>query len=87
MGGPSSDARAGLDNEGKKAVQFGHSPMPYPRISILIILISSTGFSLYVLTFSILCITSNPWTARPKMVCLPSSHGLSNVSSNYQQSY
>lgn len=38
------------------------------------ILISSSGFSLYVFAFSILCTTSRPCTARPKIVCLPSSH-------------
>jgi hypothetical protein len=36
---------------------------------------SSIGFSLYVLTFSILWMTSKPCTARPKMVCLLSSQG------------
>lgn len=44
-------------------------------ISMLRILMSSIGFSLYVLTFSILWITSKPCTARPKMVCLLSSQG------------
>jgi len=36
---------------------------------------SSTGFSLYVLTFSIVWMTSNPCTARPKTVCLLSNQG------------
>lgn len=42
---------------------------------MLIILISSSGFSLYTLVFSILCTTSMPAMARPKIVCLLSSHG------------
>ena len=39
------------------------------------ILMSSSGFSLYTLEFSILCTTSRPCTARPKMVCFLSNHG------------
>lgn len=45
------------------------------RTSILMILMSSSGRSLYVRTFSILCTTSSPWMARPKMVCFLSNHG------------
>jgi hypothetical protein len=39
------------------------------------ILMSSSGLSLWTLTFSILCTTSKPWMALPKMVCLRSSQG------------
>lgn len=48
---------------------------PNYMTSMLSILMSSSGFSLWVRAFSILWITSRPWTARPKMVCLLSSHG------------
>src|SRR3569833_1858357 len=53
---------------------------PLYVISILSILKSSSGFSLYVRAFSILWITSSPWTARPNIVCLLSSHGSASLS-------
>lgn len=48
---------------------------------ILTIFTSTSGFSLllWVLTFSILCTTSSPCTARPKTVCLLSNHGVFSV--------
>ena len=46
---------------------------------MLIILISSSGFSLYTFAFSILCTTSMPAIARPKIVCLLSSQGCIQV--------
>ena len=36
---------------------------------------SGLSLSLCVFAFSILCTTSSPLTARPKIVCLLSSHG------------
>jgi hypothetical protein len=50
------------------------------EIEMLIILMSSSGFSLYTFAFSILCTTSMPETARPKIVCLLSSQGYNYVS-------
>ena len=46
---------------------------------ILMILMSSSGFSLYVFAFSILWTTSSPCTARPNTVCLLSNHGARSV--------
>lgn len=40
---------------------------------------SSSGFSLNVLTFSIRCTMSSPCVTLPKMVCLPSSQGVFSV--------
>lgn len=52
-------------------------------ISMLRILMSSSGFSLYTLVFSILWITSRPWIALPKIVCLLSSHGCTMMLESY----
>ena len=48
-------------------------------IEMLMILISSSGFSLYTRVFSILWMTSSPWMALPKIVCLLSSHLVTSV--------
>ena len=48
-------------------------------ISILTILISSSGFSLKTFVFSIRCTTSNPCTARPNIVCLLSLHNHQHI--------
>jgi hypothetical protein len=55
-------------------IPFTFPNTPIYVIEILIILISSSGFSLYTFVFSILCTTSMPATALPKIVCLSSSH-------------
>jgi hypothetical protein len=69
-------------NPPKSTSVFGRSlrsTLAY-AIEILIILISSSGFSLYTLVFSILCTTSMPEIARPKIVCLSSSQDYITIS-------
>ena len=67
-------ATASLDIRPDPTQSFNPPPSIY-AIEILIILMSSSGFSLYTLAFSIRCTTSKPATARPNIVCLSSSHG------------
>lgn len=57
---------------------YNHQLQPYSTL-MLIILISSTGFSLKTLAFSIICTTSIPFTHLPKIVCLSSNHGALSV--------
>lgn len=52
---------------------------PHHEMVILTILMSTSGFSLKVFVFSILCTTSRPCTARPKTVCLLSNQGVFSV--------
>lgn len=64
---------------GKQSYQT-HSPSNSSyKISMLTIRISSSGFSLYTLVFSIWWMTSKPCTARPKIVCLRSNQVVFSV--------
>ena len=58
-----------------------HGRIPFHPQStlILMILISSTGFSLNTLAFSIKCTTSMPLTHLPNIVCLSSNQGALSV--------
>lgn len=74
-----SAAQPDIRNSTMENIFLPEARAKFYTMSMLRILMSSSGRSFCVRAcvraFSILWITSNPCTARPKMVCLLSSHG------------